>query len=612
MIPILAELYIENIAVISRAELSINSGLSVFTGETGAGKTVLMNAISAVLGAKIGKDIIRHGESRAKVTAIFEDIPTSTASIIEDMGYEVDDGVLQITREITTEKSTVRIGTRPASLAVLRSVAELLIDIHGQHDSRDLMNSDRHIGFLDKFGELDELLENYRLAFSSYRQCAAELSALDIDEQTRLSKYDMLSFQLEEIDSADIALGEDAELRIQREKIRNFQTISTLLSKLYTALHGAEDMSSTGAIELVDSIVEYSTDLSEYIPDIGTASESLANLRYELDELSATVRSNLNDQSYDSRLLDDIEARLAMLERLKHKYGDTLEAILEYRLSATVRSNLNDQSYDSRLLDDIEARLAMLERLKHKYGDTLEAILEYRNKIATELDALGSYDEQIALLTQRCEELRQNAYKLAKKLSERRIKTSELFCKLVGERLQLLNMSGVSLFYEHSEKAELGESGIDNMQIMLCANTGEQAKPLSKTASGGELSRIMLAIKVILAQNDDISTIIFDEIDTGVSGATGTKIGASLAAVASTRQVLCVTHLAQVAAFADNHFFISKNVSENRTYTSIAPLETTERAKELARIAVGEAITKSSLDAADELIAAAQKTKANI
>ncbi|MBS7324425.1 MAG: DNA repair protein RecN [Angelakisella sp.] len=552
----LSQLYIENIAVIRQATIDFQKGFHVFTGETGAGKTILISAINAVLGGRTFKEIIRTGESRARVSALFTGIPASLAEKIGELGYPLEDGQLLVQREIDlTGKGQCRLDGRPATAAMLREVCSLLIDIHGQHDNQELLSAEKHLGFLDSFGAYRKELEDYAKAYAQRMACADRLEKLQMDESYKLQRMDILQFQLKEIGDARLTDGEEEQLTEQQKRIKNAERITESLGTIYTLLNGdGEEL--RGVLEALEEISTELDTAAKYLPDFTQYGDKLNDAYYMLEELGSTAR-------------------------------DTLE----------------DADFDPRQLDTIESRLDTIYRLKKKYGGSIAEILAYYDKISEEYNTLELSDEMVEQLRGELERAEQDLRQAAKALTARRLETAGEFVRRVEAELAYLDMGGVRFSISRKEKA-FGPNGADEMEFLICTNAGEETRPLAKIASGGELARIMLAIKNVLAEKDDIGTIIFDEVDTGVSGRAAQKIGQKLAEVARHRQVICVTHLAPVAACAAHHYRIYKTVEEGRTFTRVEELGHEDRVRELARIMVGDHITESALQSAGEMLAA--------
>ena len=550
----LSQLYIENIAVIRQATIDFQQGFHVFTGETGAGKTILISAINAVLGGRTFKEIIRTGETRATVSALFTEIPEELCKKIEVLGYPSEDNQLLVQREIDLSgKGQCRLDGRPATAAMLREVCSLLIDIHGQHDNQELLSAEKHLGFLDSYGAYPQEMAAYTAAYEKMCECAARLHKLQMDESYKLQRMDILQFQIKEISDAKLSDGEEEQLVEQQKRIRNAERITESLGAVYTLLNGdGEEM--RGALEALEEVSTELDTAAKYLTEFEGYSEKLSDAYYMLEELGSRARDTLEDADFDPRQLDAIESRLDTIYKLKKKYGNSIAEILEYF------DRINEEYQSLELSDELTARLQR------------------------ELD-----EANLALRA------------AAEALTTRRIVAAAEFSERVEAELKYLDMAGVKFSITRREKS-YGPTGADEMEFMICTNTGEEAKPLAKIASGGELARIMLAIKNVLAEKDGIGTIIFDEVDTGVSGRAAQKIGKKLAEVARHRQVICVTHLAPVAACAAHHYRIYKTVEDGRTFTRVEELTRPQRVRELARIMVGENITDSALKSAEEML----------
>lgn len=550
----LSQLYIENIAVIRQATIDFQQGFHVFTGETGAGKTILISAINAVLGGRTFKEIIRTGETRATVSALFTEISEELRKKIEVLGYPLEDNQLLVQREIDLSgKGQCRLDGRPATAAMLREVCSLLIDIHGQHDNQELLSAEKHLGFLDSYGAYRQEMAAYTAAYDKMCDCAARLDKLQMDESYKLQRMDILQFQIKEIGDAKLSDGEEERLVEQQKRIRNAERITESLGAVYTLLNGdGEEM--RGVLEALEEVSTELDTAAKYLTEFGGYSEKLSDAYYMLEELGSRAR-------------------------------DTLE----------------DADFDPRQLDAIESRLDTIYKLKKKYGNSIAEILEYFERISEEYQSLELSDELTAHLQRELDEANLVLHTVAEALTACRLAAAAEFSERVEQELAYLDMAGVRFSITRREKP-YGPTGADEMEFMICTNTGEEAKPLAKIASGGELARIMLAIKNVLAEKDGIGTIIFDEVDTGVSGRAAQKIGKKLAEVARHRQVICVTHLAPVAACAAHHYRIYKTVEDGRTFTRVEELTRPQRVQELARIMVGENITDSALKSAEEML----------
>ena len=550
----LSQLYIKNIAVISKASIDFTNGLNVFTGETGAGKTILIHAINAVLGERASKELIRTGESKAEVSALFTGLGPETLAAFEEAGYEAeDDGSILLSREISAEGKTVcRINGRPATVSILRRVSSFLINIHGQHDNQQLLSSQKHLAFIDSFGGLEPEIASYREAYRAWKKAQQELLELNTDETEKARRMDLLQYQIAEIQEAELDPGEDEELENQRRLLQNSVTVVQALSGSLAVLDGSDDM--PGLMDQFRELSDNMQDAAKYMEDAVETGERLLDLYYEMEGLSGDIR----------RLLDNFDC-------------------------------------DASRLDEIEERLDLIYNLKKKYGAGIPEILEFCEKAQAELERIETSGERAAFLEKETVRLQKEAQKKAGILTKARQKAADAFVKEVSTELAFLDMPSVRLSV-HMEPKELGTDGGDEVELMIAANVGEAEKSLSKIASGGELSRIMLSIKNVMADRDKVGTMIFDEVDTGVSGRAAQKIGKKLAQVAENRQVIVVTHLAQVAAYAKNHLLISKKTDGQRTFTSITSLERENRIQELARITAGENISELALEHADEML----------
>lgn len=556
----LVQLYIQNVAVIEKVTVELENGLNAFTGETGAGKSILINSISAVTGGRISRDIVRTGADKAVISAVFSGIGEEQRSRINELGYELeDDGELLIMRTITADgKSSCRINGLPATLSVLREATRGLADIYGQHDTAELMASEKHIGFIDGFAGTEDKLSEYRAIYAEKRRLEREIERISADERDREQLISVLQYQADEIDAAGLEAGEEEELDKKRRLIRNSERLAELFGTIEDDMNGADDGEEDGALALLDDFRGALSQLTDFYPELSDAAQRANDIYYELDEMFNDIRSYGGDIEYDPAMLNSIESRLDLLYRLKRKYGGSVEEVLKFGENARRR------------LDDIACSDERLEALR------------------TELA--------------KCEK---SAKRCAAELTKLRLGGAEQFSRKVMDELRFLDMPGVIFSVSHEETA-LSENGADRMEFMISANPGEPAKPLAKIASGGELSRIMLSIKNVVAGKDAVETMIFDEIDTGVSGRAAYKIGKKLKEASRGRQIICVTHLAQVAAFADNHLLIKKNVQDGRTFTGIYPLDREQRIAELARISGGEQISENMLKTAGEMLDMAQ------
>lgn len=537
----LSQLYIKNVAVISEASIGLQPGLNVFTGETGAGKTILIGAINAVLGERVSKEMIRTGETRATISALFTGLSPAAEQALAEAGYPVEENAVLIHREISADgKSSCKIDGRPATAAILRSVSALLINVHGQHDNQQLLSPQKHLGFIDSYGELDGLVREYQAAYRDYMLVRRELASVNTDEAQKAHRIDLLSYQVNEIEAAELQPGEEEELRAQRKLIHNSLHVTQALGGSLAILEGGEEVPSLTS--LLSELAENMTQAANYMEAAQPIAERLTDISYEFEGFPGEIQD----------LIDHFDC-------------------------------------DPSQLDAIERRLDTIYNLKKKYGSSIEEILEFGARAAAELEEIETSDIRIEKLSAQLSSLEEKARSQAERLTQARTKAAKLFVKAVQGELIFLDMPSVQLSVCQEHK-EMSLDGADELELFIATNVGEQAKSLAKIASGGELSRIMLSIKNVLADRDNIQTLIFDEVDTGVSGSAAQKIGKKLAQVAENRQVIVVTHLAQVASFARNHLFISKAAREDRTFTTIRPLSREERVRELARISGGEKI----------------------
>ena len=554
----LTNLYIENIAVIEKSNIDFTGGLNVLTGETGAGKSIVIDAINAVLGKRSSRGIIRTGADAAFVSATFEAISDLVKKKLASMGYEAEDDTLILSRELSTSgKNTCRVNTRPATVAALKEIGEYLINIHGQNDNLELMNPALHIVYIDALADIGGKLAAYRSIYRELKATEEELNSADVDEAERLRRIDLLSFQITELEDAGITPGEYDELVAERNTLQNREKIAKELMRARIALDG--DGETDGAVRMLDDASASAMNASRFMSSLESTADRLSSALYELQEISREIED----------AMDEIDA-------------------------------------DPGRLEEIEERLDLLYRLRHKYGETDEELLGYLENAKNELTSLNDYATNREQLKKRREDLYQKAYNSAKEISAIRMKVGEEFRAAVEREMAFLLMPHVTLAIAH-EEVELNSRGIDKLEFLISTNPGEEPKPVSKIASGGELSRMMLAIKSVLSRADFVQTLIFDEIDTGISGSAADRVGKKLSGLSADSQVLCVTHQAQIAAFADNHLFISKSVRDDRTYTEVTSLDDEGRVEELARIVGGEAITESALNHARQLLDSAKE-----
>lgn len=544
-------LKIENIAVIESSELNFESGLNVMTGETGAGKSIIIDAINAVRGERTSRELIRNGAEDAKVYASFADIPDETEALLDDMGIEkMPDKTLALSRSMNSAgRNSCRINGCPATVSALKEIGATLIDIHGQHDNQALLSPDKHCGFIDKLAENEALRAEYKQVFSRLISVKKELEALYDSQDEKASRLSYLNFQIDEISAAELKAGEREELSKEKELLSHSGKVKKALEKAYSALS-----SENGLVAGVEECAESVEEAAKYYDEAEKASKNIRGLFYELSDCSAEIRKLSENFYYSPERMSQIDERLDFLYRLSMKYGADEAGILE------------------------------------KY----EKMLEEKASIEISDDRISELETQLYALS---DEIKL----LSSKLTESRMKAAAKFEKDVAAELFYLDMPKVK-FVVDRKPTPLSSKGADSIEFLLSANPGQEPKPIAKTASGGELSRIMLAIKNVLSDKDSIGTMIFDEIDTGVSGSAAEKIALKLYEVSKGRQVICVTHLARIAAQADAHFKIEKSVRDDKTFTDVKPLDEESRAFEIARITAGDAITALQLDSAREML----------
>lgn len=547
-------LYIENIAVIEKTSIDFVNGFNVMTGETGAGKSIIIDSINLILGHRAPRDIIRTGAEKAFISATFDNLSSDAIKIIEELGYKLDeDGILIIQREININgKGVCRINSRPATVSSLKQIGQLLINIHGQHESVGLLSSDSHIEYIDRMCDIKNEFERFTYEFNRLKQIKSDLNKINIDEDEKARRVDILKYQIDEIESVNPLQGEDRELKDKRDLYLNSQKIASSISEARNALNGDEE--SLGAIQLLESSVNALLEISSYMPKAKDLYSRMQGLVYEFEDCT----SELIDMS-------------------------------------------SEIGYDPNEIEMIEQRLDEIYKLTRKYGSDIDAVLDYLKNSKEELENIELSESKIEELNNQLEDSKAKAFAFAEDISKKRKVASDEFSTKVKRELEFLSMPGVK-FYISQKRGSLSSNGFDEIEFLISTNTGEPPKPISKIASGGELSRIMLAIKNVIADKDSIDTLIFDEVDTGISGSVAQRVGLKLKEVSKNRQVICVTHSAQIAALADVHFSINKIVHNNRTYTKVKMLDIEGRKKEVARIIGGEEITNATLANASEMI----------
>ena len=547
----LKSLHIENIAVIEQTDIEFSYGFNVLTGETGAGKSIVIDAINAVLGERTSKELIRNGCDSATVTAIFCDLSEQAVSVLSECGFSVDDdGDLMIMRKLTHTGGTVKINGQPATAGILKTIGKSLINIHGQHDNQSLLDPETHYVYLDRLADNDSVAEQYYTEFHHLNAIRRELAGLETDEAQKQRNIELLEYQIKELTDADIKPGEADELRKKILLAQNSEKTRAALKAAYAYMNG--DDTSDGAFSAVRSAQK---------------------------EVS----------SCGGETFEAIEQRLSEVLSLLD------ETAVEIRHLIT-----NDESY-SFDLESLRARLDQIVKITLKYGGSEEAAIAFLKKAADELDSIRLSDKRIVELSEELDKSTERLIAIGEKLTATRRDAAEVFKHNVAKILAFLDMPNVA-FEVSIEKGKYTKHGCDVVEFLIKTNAGEAVKPLSKIASGGELSRVMLAIKSVLADIDDVDTLIFDEIDSGISGRAAQKVGHQLKELSNVRQTVCVTHLAQIAAFAKNHLLIEKTVSRDRTFTSVKRLTGEERVSEIARIMAGSNITENVYNSAKELL----------
>ena len=554
-------LHIENIAVIEEADITFDEGFNALTGETGAGKSIVIDAMGAVLGQRTSRDLIRTGAAKSFVSAVFTGVPSLPA--LEECGIQTEDGELLLQREIYADgKNACRVGGRPVTVAQLRKIGGALLNIHGQHDGQQLLDEEQHGAYLDSFGQVDRELGDYATCYEAMEGTRKRLKSLQMDEAEKERRMDSLKFQIDELERAQLKVGEEEALLQRRNLLRNSEKFMSAIQGAVWSLTGGDE--GGGAVS-------------------------------ELREAAGAMAG--------AKGLDEQFAKLH--ERLESLHSEA------YDVAETLRDLEDAFDFSPQELDDLEGRADQLYRLKKKYGPTVEDMLEYLEQRKEELDQIAFASDTAARLEKQLEKERKQVMKAAGILSQALKEAAKRLEERIQEELRQLDMPKVRFAICFEEK-EPDASGIDLVRFLMSANVGEELRPINKVASGGELARIMLALKNVLAENELIGTLVFDEVDTGVSGRAAQKVAAKLAQVSRRKQVLCVTHLPQLAAMADTHFSVEKGESGGRTYTRVLRLDRERRKQELARLTGGERITAAMLAGAEELLDGATEYKKNI
>lgn len=548
----LSSLQIENVAVIQKAEVHFEPGLNVLTGETGAGKSILIDSINAILGNRTSKDLVRTGAAKAVIRAAFEQVPPAVLDKLEQSGYERSEALL-LSREITAEgKSSCRINGMPATAAVLRELCGGLININGQHDSVGLLNPAHHLGILDDYAQNRTVFQEYYALYRELVRVKRELDAMITDEAEKQHKIDLLQYQVQEIEDAGLTAGEEQTLENRRKVLSNASAIRDRLAQSYALLSGSDD--AAGAVDLLGEASNAVDAAAQLDPALTAAAGQLLDLYYNAKDVAADLIGRLDTYDTNDAELDEVEQRLDLLYRLKRKYGSTVENVIAFGQKA--REELDNIQHSQQRYDALQA-------------------------------------EKLRLYTK--------AREKAEVLTQTRLKAFEDLNTRISGTLDFLNMPGVRMTLRHT-RGPLASHGQDSVEFYISTNPGEAPKPLAKIASGGELSRITLAIKNAMADKDAVPTVIYDEIDSGVSGKAAGRIGEVLRQSAQGHQILCITHTAQIAALADCHLLIQKNVSNERTYTEIHPLDENGRVEALARLISGDHVTELSRANAREML----------
>ncbi len=558
----LSLLHIENIALIQSADIRFEPGFNVLTGETGAGKSIVIDSIGAVLGERTSRELIRTGAKSALVTAVFTQVPN--LPWLEENGFPTGEEELLLQRELQGDgRNVCRIDGKLVTVAQLRELGRQLLNIHGQHDGQQLLDPASHLGYLDQFGGCQPLLESYQEAYRKWHDIRREMDKLQMDEAERSRRVDTLNYQIQELERAQLKAGEDEELSARRTLLRSAGRLMEAVQSAEFALSGDEDRD--GACSLIAQAEGEVQGVSSISPELSELSEKLTALRCAADDAADTLRDL--SRSFD---------------------------------------------FSPGELDQVEERLDLLYRLRKKYGPTVEDMLSYLDRCRKELDQIQYADDTLARLEKDLKKAQKEAARRGEVLSQARREAAGALQARVQEELRQLDMPKVQFQTEFTPKggeAGMDETGLDEVQFLMSANLGEALKPIQKVASGGELARIMLALKNVLAEGDQIGTLVFDEVDTGVSGRAAQKVAEKMAQVARGKQVLCVTHLPQIAAMADTHFSVQKGEREGRTYTRLERLDRSQRREELARLIGGASITPSLLESAEELLRQAEQQK---
>lgn len=549
----LNQLSIRNVAVIDKLDINLHDGVSVLTGETGAGKSIIIDSINMILGDRANKELVRYGTDKAVVQAVF-DAPKSVINILEENDIDVEDETVIITRQVTKEgKSVARINGMVVTLNILREISDRLINIHGQHDNQALLTPIRHITFLDAYADNEEYINRYKDILSKKREIEKKISSLEMDEQEKMQRIDLLEYQVNEIKKASLEKGEEDDLREQRDIYTNAEQITKSVNEAYMNLYEGDEIQS--AYDGISIAVNEISQISDLNPQLKSIYDTLNEIMYSLEDTAHEIK----------------------------EFGETVE-------------------FDEQTLNEIEERLDLISRLKRKYGNSIEEILEYLKKAESELNDIKLSDERTNELKEELKNITKELKEKGNVLTQRRENAAKVLEENIEKSLHELNMEKSKFKVSIENDGIFYDNGMDKVEFLISTNPGEPLKPLVKIASGGELSRVMLAIKSILADSDGVDTMIFDEIDTGVSGKAAMSIAKKLAVIAKNKQVICITHLPQLTAMADNHYLIQKNTDGEMASTTLKELDEEGRELELARIIDGGEVTELALSHAKQML----------
>ena len=549
----LNQLSVRNVAVIDKLDINLHDGVSVLTGETGAGKSIIIDSINMILGDRANKELVRYGTDKAVVQAVF-DAPKSVINILEENDIDVEDETVIITRQVTKEgKSAARINGMVVTLNILREISDRLINIHGQHDNQALLTPIRHITFLDAYADNEEYINRYKDILSKKREIEKKISSLEMDEQEKMQRIDLLEYQVTEIKKASLEKGEEDDLREQRDIYTNAEQITKSVNEAYMNLYEGDEIQS--AYDGISIAVNEISQISDLNPQLKSIYDTLNEIMYSLEDTAHEIK----------------------------EFGETVE-------------------FDEQTLNEIEERLDLISRLKRKYGNSIEEILEYLKKAESELNDIKLSDERTNELKEELKNITKELKEKGNVLTQRRENAAKVLEENIEKSLHELNMEKSKFKVNIENNGTFYDNGMDKVEFLISTNPGEPLKPLVKIASGGELSRVMLAIKSILADSDGVDTMIFDEIDTGVSGKAAMSIAKKLAVIAKNKQVICITHLPQLTAMADNHYLIQKNTDGELASTTLKELDEEGRELELARIIDGGEVTELALSHAKQML----------